>query len=80
MAGNFLDRQEIASRLHLVAAHGTRQQHPEQPRFMQPCQKRLGNASRAFDRIGCGGDRRPQVAGHRERVRRVSGIHAPPLG
>ena len=33
-----------------------------------------------LDRIGRGGDGRPEIAGRCERVRTVLGIHAPPLG
>ncbi len=54
---------EIDPRLDLIAADRTRQQHAEQPRFVQRRQHRLRNLLRALDLVGHAGDRRPQRAG-----------------
>jgi len=66
--GEFLDRRHVDRRLRLVATRRARQQHAEQPRVMEPPQQRLGDAPRALDLVGCGGNLRAELAG--DRVRR----------
>ena len=76
--GEFFDRRHVERRLRLVAARRARQQHAEQPRGMQPLQQRLGDAPRALDLVGRGGDLRPELAGAGDRVRTGLDVHAPP--
>ena len=76
--GELFDRRHVDRRLRLVAARRARQQHAEQPRVMEPPQQRLGDAPRALDLVGRGGDLRPELAGAGDRVRTGLDVHAPP--
>jgi len=74
----FLDRRHVDRRLRLVATGRARQQHAEQPRVMEPPQHRLGDAPRALDLVGCGGNLGPELARAGDRVRTGLDVHAPP--
>jgi len=74
----FLDRRHVDRRLRLVATGRARQQHAEQPRVMEPPQQRLGDAPRALDLVGCGGNLHPELARAGDRVRTGLDVHAPP--
>src|SRR6266850_4103554 len=45
---------------------------------MEPCKQRRGDAPRAFDLVGRGGDLRPELAGAGDRVRTGLDVHARP--
>ena len=76
--GELFDRRHVERRLRLVAPRRARQQHAEQPRVMEPPQQRLGDAPRALDLVGRGGNLRPELAGAGDRVRTRLHVHAPP--
>jgi hypothetical protein len=76
--GKLFDRRHVDRRLRLVAARRARQQHAQQPRVMEPAQQRLGDAPRALDLVGCGGDLRPELACAGDRVGTGLHVHAPP--
>jgi len=76
--GELFDRRHVGRGLRLVAARRARQQHAKQPRVMEPSQQRLGDALRALDLVGRGGDLRPEFAGAGDRVWTGLDVHAPP--
>ena len=78
MPGELFDRRHVERRRRLAAISGTRQQHAEQPRVMEPPQQRLGDAPRALDLVGCGCDLRSELAGAGDRVLTAMDVHAPP--
>ena len=49
--GDFLQRQQIVARRHLVAAVSPRQQHAKQARSVQRAQQRFGNPPRPLDLV-----------------------------